>query len=94
MLKKIFSNPVVAGSISTTASEIKLVKDQFLKTNRMSFDFICRQVNVYILFGGYIKPTSKNTGMSSHMSNSQKVAIFFIPFLIDYLQIYVIDVHS
>ena len=29
-----------------------------------------------------------------HMSNSQKVAIFFIPVLIDYLQIYVIDVHS
>ena len=29
-----------------------------------------------------------------NMSNSQKVAIFFIPFLIDYLQIYVIDVHS
>ena len=29
-----------------------------------------------------------------YMSNSQKVAIFFIPFLIDYLQIYVIDVHS
>ena len=28
------------------------------------------------------------------MSNSQKVAIFFIPVLIDYLQIYVIDVHS
>ena len=30
----------------------------------------------------------------TYMSNSQKVAIFFIPFLIDYLQIYVIDVHS
>ena len=29
-----------------------------------------------------------------YMSNSQKVAIFFIPVLIDYLQIYVIDVHS
>ena len=27
-------------------------------------------------------------------SSVKKVAIFFIPFLIDYLQIYVIDVHS
>ena len=32
--------------------------------------------------------------MIACMSNSQKVAIFFIPVLIDYLQIYVIDVHS
>ena len=28
-----------------------------------------------------------------YMSNSQKVAIFFIPVLIDDLQIYVIDVY-
>ena len=35
-----------------------------------------------------------NYQQSVYMSNSQKVAIFFIPFLIDYLQIYVIDVHS
>ena len=36
-----------------------------------------------------------NTG-TLYMSNSQKVAIFFIPVLIDYLQIhvYVIDVQS
>ena len=38
--------------------------------------------------------TFRQGKVTGDMSNSQKVAIFFIPFLIDYLQIYVIDVHS
>ena len=33
------------------------------------------------------------TLLNLYMSNSQKVAIFFIPVLIDDLQIYVIDVY-
>ena len=39
-------------------------------------------------------PTFRSQSPCMYMSNSQKVAIFFIPVLIDYLQIYVIDVHS
>ena len=61
-----------------------------------------KTINIRIFYWQQMSNTATNTVTplgapflrTTHMSNSQKVAIFFIPVLIDYLQIYVIDVHS